>query len=304
MKNVIINFNIVKIPVLMLFISFYSQGCQAENLNPSISSNNNLIDQTLSKDLNTTNNDKMMTDDNVSHKRKRDQNAEDANKKIKTNDIKSDEFSQVSQKIEISLEDILIKPSVLNRVIGTIRFDGATSLNLINKRMYAIISGWNQIGQKGLDITIPKIETDDQEIGNHEKRKNPYRHNQNHKYFDINNYCPEEIPSMPFFRMIQYVADIPKQYWEYLPQTNVTSICLPYQSIEDKDFAKLWKVITSTKIIAVDLEKNNITDAVVELIIQSPKDISLENLNLKKNKLTKENQKAIIKAYPNISWVF
>ncbi|MHB9148276.1 MAG: hypothetical protein ACYC2U_07910, partial [Candidatus Amoebophilus sp.] len=117
-------------------------------------------------------------------------------------------------------------------------------------------------------------------------------------------YSLENIPSIPFCRIMQQVSNLPRTYWPYIAKTNISAIILASKGMQNIDFIDLWKCLQGSKVHEINLSYNEITDEVVTEIAKLPLPASLSKVNLEYNELTEAGKTILQSTYPNITWVF
>ncbi|NEJ83738.1 hypothetical protein GR268_45630, partial [Rhizobium leguminosarum] len=124
--------------------------------------------------------------------------------------------------------------------------------NRVNHCFYELTTGYDKVGLVGVANKPKGISTPDRWAIN--------------KVIDFNKeklkgLKPETIPSFFFYRLIGTVRNLPQAFWSYLLGTNVHTLDLSNDKIEDADTIGLAKVLPQTQIHTLDLSNNRIKDA-------------------------------------------
>ena len=185
------------------------------------------------------------------------------------------------------------KDEVLTNIFQHLPFQSIISLTEANTDLYKFFNDCEKIRLVGVERI------------NQSSCFNPYTV-RDYCYSDFNNveYTPENIPSIPFCRIMQQVSNLPRTYWPYIAKTNISAIILAAKGIGNADFIDLWKCLQDSKVQKINLSYNEITDEVATEISKLPLPESLTTVNLIDNELTEAGKTTLKSAYPNIKWVF
>jgi hypothetical protein len=185
------------------------------------------------------------------------------------------------------------KDEVLTNIFQHLPLRSILSLTEVNTDLYKFINDCQEIGLVGVERI------------NQSTCFNPYTV-YNYCYSDLNNvkYTPENIPSIPFCRIMQQVANLPIAYWPYIAKTNISVIVLPAKGMGNNDFVELWRCLQGSKVQEIDLSYNEITDEVAKKITKLPLPASLSIVCLNNNGLTEAGKTILQSKYPTITWVF
>ena len=185
------------------------------------------------------------------------------------------------------------KDEVLKNIFQHLPLRSILSLTEVNTGLYKFFNDCQEIGLVGVERIKQST------------RFNPYTV-YDYCYSDFNNvtYTPENIPSIPFCRIMQQVSDIPRTYWPCIDKTNISVIVLSAKGMQNNDFIELWKCLQDSKVHEIDLSYNEITDEVATEIAKLPQPAYLSKISLNNNGLTEVSKTILQSTYPNITWVF
>mgnify|MGYP002384506464 FL=1 len=185
------------------------------------------------------------------------------------------------------------KDEVLTNIFQHLPFQSIISLTEANTDLYKFFNDCEKIRLVGVERI------------NQSSCFNPYTV-RDYCYSDFNNveYTPENIPSIPFCRIMQQVSNLPRTYWPYIAKTNISAIILAAKGIGNADFIDLWKCLQDSKVQKINLSYNEITDEVATEISKLPLPESLTTVNLIDNELTEAGKTTLESTYPSITWIF
>ena len=185
------------------------------------------------------------------------------------------------------------KDEVLTNIFQHLPLRSILNLTEVNTDLYKFFNDCQEIGLFG----VGRI--------NQSTCFNPYTvYDYCYSDFHNVNYTPENIPTIPFCRIMQQVSYLPRTYWPYIAKTNISVIDLAAKGMQNADFIDLWKCLQGSKVQEINLSYNEITDEVATEIAKLPLPASLSIVSLNNNGLTEAGKTTLKSAYPNIKWVF
>jgi hypothetical protein len=185
--------------------------------------------------------------------------------------------------------------NTLENILDHLSFCDILNFTSTSRTMYSFINKWKKIGSTGIENIQPPRNW---------PTLNPYKVYQLYVDFDDISYSPKNIPSVPFFRIIQRVTNIPKEYWPYIHKTRIKAIEQSNTELTDKDLEELWKCLKHSRVTEINLQSNKITDKGVDKITKIQINTPLRKVNLKNNNITEKVQKNLQITYPYIKWIF
>ncbi|MHB9148201.1 MAG: F-box-like domain-containing protein [Candidatus Amoebophilus sp.] len=153
---------------------------------------------------------------------------------------------------EVSNTFNILPPEIWQEVFSHLDFEGILAARSVSADWNELITGYRQAGIIGVENRPNHIiNTDAWTI----KREINFRKGKLRKL------TPETIPSFAFYLLIGKVRNLPQAFWPYLQRTNVRTLDLSNDKIEDADMIELAKVLPYTQIYTLNLSNNRIKDA-------------------------------------------
>ena len=189
-----------------------------------------------------------------------------------------------------NLPTILSKEKILERITDHLSFFSILKLAATSRELYTLINECREVAKVGIEVEFPRKKME----------LNVYRKKSSIKHFkSYGPILPKKIPSVAYFRILQYIADPVEHYWKRLSETCVVRLSLNSQSITDESFLYLYKCLLSSKVKNLSLIDNYITDESINKIIGEQRPVNLIEINLTGNQITESAQERLQAAYPS-----
>ncbi|MHB9147555.1 MAG: F-box protein [Candidatus Amoebophilus sp.] len=145
----------------------------------------------------------------------------------------------------------ILPPEIWQEVFSHLDFKGILSARRVSSTWNELITGTPQISVVGVmnkahHIIDTRGWVKDKEI--------------NFRSQKLNQSIPETIPSFAFYHLMGSVRNLSQSFWPYLQGTNVHTLDLSNNDIDNKGIIELVKVLPRTQIHTLDLGDNNIDD--------------------------------------------
>jgi hypothetical protein len=115
----------------------------------------------------------------------------------------------------------------------------------------------------------------------------------------------EAIPSFIFYQVMKWVIKLPKEFWPYIKDTNISLIYLNWMGIKDIEVEQLGEFLKGSKVVGVNLECNQITYEGATKLAEKLLQTKVRTVVLEENNIESQEEKvALKKKYPLIKWVF
>ena len=212
-----------------------------------------------------------------------------------TNNYKAAKANRLDAK-NVGLVEVLEKEDLLIKIASQLTWYERLDARIVNRKLHNIFSGYDQIGLRGV-INLParkvNIYSSIYEYYIHFDELRPILR------------APETIPSFIFYQVMKWVTGLPKEFWPYIKNTNISIIRLNWMAMKDTEVEQLGKFLQGSKVVGVNLRHNQITYQGAEMFAQKLSQTKVRTVVLKDTKIKSQEEKiALSKKYPHIKWIF
>ena len=145
----------------------------------------------------------------------------------------------------------MLPPEIWQEVFSHLDFEGVLSARAVSTNWNELITDTLQVSVVGVmnkarHIIDTRGWVKDKEINFRSKK--------------LNQSIPETIPSFAFYHLMGSVSNLSQSFWPYLQETNVHTLDLSNNDLDNQGIVELVKVLPRTRIHTLDLGDNDIDD--------------------------------------------